>query len=127
MEQYGIYPSQHIRGVRPVSRKMDEFCLRENSLDLFFQEARKQVERSSRGDIDGEEYENYLGSWKITFKHHYQVHDEQGGDNYCGVFETYPGVDRDELEVIGAFDEKYDQELPGLVCKLNEFYKRKNY
>lgn len=125
MDATNTYPSEFITG--NVSQRANQFCLREKSLDLFFRDMRQQIESDLRGDVDGEKYIGYLGTWKITVRHNYKVSEERGGDHHHGIWETIPVVEVDEMEVLSAYDEQYMQNLPGLRWKLNAFNKAKRY
>lgn len=42
--------------------------------------------------------------YDIKAIHHYEVHEEQGGDSYMDICETYFKVDRDTIEIIEVKD-----------------------
>ena len=57
-----------------------------------------------RGDEDKRVYTVAYKIYDIKAIHHYEVHEEQGGDSYMDICETYFKVDRDTIEIIEVKD-----------------------
>lgn len=122
------YKSRFIRGRRKRSRAAAEVCLREESLRRFWSETIKAIRGSSRSDRDGEIFTSddlgvCLGPYDMEVKHHYRWIDRKGGDSYMGRWEEYAELE-EGFEVVSARDIDYDENLPGLVAVLNEFYRK---
>lgn len=117
------YPSQYITGHEKSS--YDAYTLTQRDMGIIFEELHNMVERDSRGDIDGEQYDLDFKVYRIEAVHHYQCHEEWGGDSYCGVCESYEMVDVDRIEVVRVFDED-GKDYPGWVSQLNYYAKRHN-
>lgn len=116
-------PSEYITGHEKYS--FDAYTLTQRDMGIIFEELRDMVEHDSRGDIDGEQYDLDFKAYRIEAVHHYQCHEERGGDSYCGVCESYGMVDVDSLEVVRVFDED-GKDYPGWVNQLNHYAKRHN-
>lgn len=114
------YPSEYITG--QPEHSLAPYTLTRFDMKCIFEELRDMVEHDSRGDIDGEQYALDYKAFRIESVHHYQCHEERGGDSYCGVCESYGVVDVDRIEVVRVFDEE-GRQYPELVAKLNESYK----
>lgn len=114
-------PSEHITGHEKYS--FDAYTLTQRDMKIIFEELRDMVEHDSRGDIDGEQYDLDFKAYRIEAVHHYQCHEERGGDSYCGVCESYGVVDVDRIEVVRVFDEDGKDYL-GWVNQLNHYAKR---
>lgn len=114
------YPSEYITGLeeRPVS--LDVYTLTKYDMKCIFEELRDMVEHDSRGDIDGEQYDLDFKAYRIEAVHHYQCHEERGGDSYCGTCESYGIIDEDRIEVVRVFDED-GKEYPELLAGLNKY------
>lgn len=113
-------PSEHITGSevkKPPT--LNEFSLSDQSKRLIFDSFRKKLK-----DIGNEEYEVEWGVYTITAVHHYEAHEEQGGDSYMGFCETYMVIDRDEIEITSVYDTAFDCERPALPGILNSYFKR---
>ena len=85
-EEYYDIPSEHITGQRTP----------------FSQRARTL--KDMRGDEDKRVYTVAYKIYDIKAIHHYEVHEEQGGDSYMDICETYFKVDRDTIEIIEVKD-----------------------
>lgn len=113
-------PSEFIMGSevkKPPT--LNEFSLSDQSKRLIFDSFRKKLK-----DIDNEEYEVEWGVYTITGVHHYEAHEEQGGDSYMGFCETYMVIDRDEIEITSVYDTAFECERPTLPGILNAYFKR---
>lgn len=118
-------PSLYITGAE--DRKFEAFAHTLTPLDMrcIFEELRDMVENDSRGDIDGEHYELDYKVYRIETVHHYECHQERGGDSYCGIWEMVPVVDEDRIEVVRIYDED-GIDYPQLVEQLNDYAKNNN-
>lgn len=96
------------------------FTLGEQAMRIIFTSLREAIERQPRPD---NEYEFEWGPFLIIARHIYESHAEKGGDHYCGQWEQIAVVDRDEIEVIYAYNIIDDIEDAVTVKKLNDFYK----
>lgn len=94
--------------------------LGEQAMRIIFESIRKEIEQHPRTD---NRYEVEWGQYMIIACHHYESHAEKGGDHYCGVWEQIGVVDRDDIEVIYAYNVIDDIEDAAAVKKLNDFYK----
>lgn len=113
-------PSEFITGTEiKKPQTMNEFTLSDQSKSLIFDSFRKMLE-----EIGGKEYELEWGVYSITAVHHYEAHEERGGDNYMGLYEPYVVIDRDEIEIISVYDTALDCERPALPGILNSYFKR---
>lgn len=126
--EYNIYKSRFIMGRKKHSRAAAEVCLREESLRRFWSEAIKAIRGSSRSDRDDEIFTSddmgvCLGLYDINVKHRYRWIEQKGGDSYMGRFEEYAELE-EGFEVVSARDEDNDENLPGLVAVLNEYYRK---
>lgn len=120
-ETYADYPSQHITGMPDSNaHSLDPYTVTDLDMRCIFEELRDMVEHDSRGDIDGEQYDLDFKAYRIEAVHHYQCHEERGGDSYCGVCESYGVIDVDRIQVVRVFDED-GKEYPALVARLNEY------
>ncbi|MCH5332000.1 MAG: hypothetical protein J1E33_06310 [Alistipes sp.] len=94
--------------------------LGEQAMRIIFELLRKEIEWNTRSD---NEYEIEWGQYIIGARHHYESHGARGGDHYCGQWEEYEVVDRDDIEIIFAYNVIDDIEDTAAVKKLNNFYK----
>jgi hypothetical protein len=98
-----IYPSEHITGQRsPFSQRAR--TLMEVDLKLIYRAIREAIQKDMRGDEDKRVYTVAYKIYDIKAIHHYEVHEEQGGDSYMDICETYFKVDRDTIEIIEVKD-----------------------
>ncbi len=111
-------PSEHITG--HAKRGFDAYSLTLRDMGFIFDELRKMIDHDSRGDVDGAQYELDYKVYRIEAVHHYQCHDERGGDSYCGVCESYGVIDVDRIQVVRVFDED-GKEYPELLAGLNKY------
>lgn len=114
------YPSEYITGLEERPFSLEAYTLTPHDIKYLFEELLDMVKNDSRGDVDGERYELDYKAFRIEAVHHYQCHEERGGDSYCGVCESYGIIDVDSIEVVRVFDED-GQQYPELVKKLNEY------
>lgn len=135
--EYGIYPSQmwdkfpadNIEDAGVVEEttdesdySMDPYTITRKDMKNIFDDLREKIDNDTHGDVDGYRYEVDYKMFRIEAIHHYQGHEEHGGDSYCGVWEMVGVVDEDRIEVVKVFDEdgiKY----PDVMQKLNEYAK----
>ena len=116
-------PSEYITGHEKYS--FDAYTLTQCDMGIIFDELHADLERNFKADIDGATSEADFKAFRIEAVHHYQCHEELGGDSYCGVCESYGMVDVDSLEVVRVFDED-GKDYPGWVNQLNHYAKRHN-
>lgn len=116
-------PSKHITG--HVKRVFDAYTLTQRDMGFIFEELRKMIDHDSCGDVDGVQYDLDYKAFRIEAVHHYQCHEERGGDSYCGGCESYGVTDVDRIEVVRVFDED-GKEYLGWVNKLNYYAKQNN-
>lgn len=127
--EYGIFKSQFITGQRGVTRQAAEFCLKDETILEFWRSAIKAIRNDRlRNDVDGdlftsEELDVFLGPWSIDIRHRVEADVERRYDVNFGEYETVCTGVKESFEVIGAYDVDNDENLPGLVCLLNYFYK----
>lgn len=126
--EYDIYKSRFITGRKKHARAAAEVCLRDESLRRFWCEAIRAIRADSREDRDGAIFTSdnlgvCLGPYDVTVKHRYQWIEHRGGDSYMGRWEDYAEL-VEGFEVVSARDEDNDENLPGLVAVLNEFYRK---
>lgn len=126
--QYNTYKSRFITGCKKHSRTAAEVCLREASLWRFWVDAIRAIRGDSLSDTDGEIFtSDYLGVWlgpyDVEVKHRYRWCDRKGGDSYMGRWEDYAEL-VEGFEVVSARDEDNDENLPGLVAVMNEYYRK---
>lgn len=126
--QYNDYKSRFITGCKKHSRTAAEVCLRDESLRRFWVDAIRAIRGDLLSETDGEIFtSDYLGVWlgpyDVEVKHRYQWSDREGGDSHMGRWEDYAELD-EGFEVVSARDADYDENLPGLVAVLNEYYRK---
>ena len=102
-EEYYDIPSEHITGQRtPFSQRAR--TLMEVDLKLIYRAIREAIQKDmlekARAHREAHTYKIY----DIKAIHHYEVHEEQGGDSYMDICETYFKVDRDTIEIIEVKD-----------------------
>lgn len=126
-ETYADYPSQHITGMPDSNAhiKVDPYTVTDLDMRCIFEALRDMVEADSHGDIDGEQYELDYKAYRIEAIHHYECHQERGGDSYCGFWEMVGVTDIDRIEVVRVYDED-GVDYPQLVEQFNEYAKRNN-
>jgi hypothetical protein len=78
--------------------------LMEVDLKLIYRAIREAIQKDMRGDEDKRVYTVAYKIYDIKAIHHYEVHEEQGGDSYMDICETYFKVDRDTIEIIEVKD-----------------------
>lgn len=78
--------------------------LMEVDLKLIYRAIREAIQKDMRGDEDKRVYTVPYKIYDIKAIHHYEVHEEQGGDSYMDICETYFKVDRDTIEIIEVKD-----------------------
>lgn len=76
----------------------------EVDLKLIYRAIREAIQKDMRGDEDKRVYTVAYKIYDIKAIHHYEVHEEQGGDSYMDICETYFKVDRDTIEIIEVKD-----------------------
>lgn len=114
------YPSEYITGLeeRPVS--LDAYTLTKYDMKCIFEELHSMIDRDSRGDVDGEQYDLDYKMFRVEAVHHYRCREESDGDSYCGTCESYGVIDEDRIEVVRVFDEE-GKEYPQLLAGLNKY------
>lgn len=127
-EEYGIYRSEFINGHRDVPSKTTETCLSDSMVLSFWRSAVQAIRDDMRGSDDGElftseELDVFLGPWSIDIRHRVEADVERRYDVNFGEYETVCTGVKESFEVVGAYDVDNDENLPGLVCLLNSFYK----
>lgn len=98
-EEYHDIPSEHITGQRSTFSQRAR-TLMEVDLKLIYRAIREAIQKDMRGDEDKRVYTVAYKIYDIKAIHHYEVHEEQGGDSYMDICETYFKVDRDTIEII---------------------------
>lgn len=127
--EYGIYRSQFINGRHRVLKQTAEFCVKDETILDFWRSAVKSIRNDRlRNDMDGElftseELDVFLGPWSIDIRHRVEADVERRYDVNFGEYETVCTGVKESFEVVGAYDVDNDENMPGLVCLLNYFYK----
>lgn len=93
------------------------------SKKLLFESFWEQIEQSMYGDRDGYEFSEIWLVYEVTAVHHYQVEQREGGDSYCGIYEPYAEVVRDEIEIVSVYDTVNEVYCNDLRDVLNAFGK----
>lgn len=106
--------------VEETTNNSSILTLGEQAMRIIFTSLREAIERQPLPD---NEYELEWGPFLIIARHHYASHAEKGGDHYCGHWEQVEVIDRDDIEVIYAYNVIDDIEDAAAVKKLNDFYK----
>lgn len=114
------YPSEYITGLEERPFSLDAYTLTKYDMKCIFEELHSMIDSDSRGDVDGEQYNLDYKMFRIEAVHHYQCHEECGGNSYCGTCESYGVIDEDRIEVVRVFDED-GKEYPELLERLNKY------
>lgn len=98
------------------------YSLSERDMRCIFEELRDMGDCS---DKDGERFEVDYKVYRIEAVHRFRIHEERGGDSYCGIWQMVTVVDEDRIEVVRVYDED-GRDYPELVERLNDYAKRLN-
>lgn len=123
-EEFGDYPSPSINGLEEKWRAY-AYELTARDKKNIFDTLREQVAADPYGDVDGRHYQVDYKMFIIEAIHRYEAHEEQGGDSYMGIYESYSVVDRDSFEVVRITDED-GRSYPAKVQVLNQYAKHNN-
>lgn len=116
--EYDFIPSQI--GNTPDSES-EAFSVGQSAMRIIFGEIWSQIGASLYEDVDGHEFETIWGPYTITAVHHYERHDVEGGDSYCGIYEMVSQVITDEIEITDVYNDITGASDNLLMRKLNEF------
>lgn len=122
-EQYDIFPSK-IDGQADIETANAYPLMGEQAKRILFNHIWETINSSSRSDIDGEHYDIEWGYYTVTVEHHYECHDEVGGDSYCGIPEIISVKDVNAIEIVEVWDDKNETFDNILRDLLNEFGKQ---